>query len=278
MSYYSERMAKRFRTVEISNPAYEPDNLRFVTVKSSHLKGRGDCTFFIPPQLQLTDHNFPAVILLHGVYGSHWAWTYNINVHKIALKLIENGTIEPMILVMPSDGLLGDGSGYFNHGDRNFEKWIVKDVPDLIKEVVPKSTRSRKVFIAGLSMGGYGALRLMAKFPSLFAGASGLSSITCLSDLMPFLARDERIYLRRKFDAEELITYLRKNRKRLPPFRFDCGTEDPLYASNQRLHKQLDKEGIQHLFEAFEGGHNNDYWSMNIGNTLTFFNELATYK
>ena len=60
-------MAKKFRTLEISNPAYEQDNLRFVTVKSSYLKGRGDCTFFIPPQLQLEDHGVPVVILLHGV-------------------------------------------------------------------------------------------------------------------------------------------------------------------------------------------------------------------
>ncbi len=272
-------MAKTFRTVEISNPAYEPDNLRFVTVKSRHLKGRGDCTFFIPPQLQLSNHNIPVVILLHGVYGSHWAWTYNINVHKIALKLIESGTIEPMVLVMPSDGLMGDGSGYFNHGDRNFEKWIVNDVVELIHEVLPKpSTKYRKLFIAGLSKGGYGALRLMGKFPSLFAGASGLSSITRLTDLMPFLTRYEQTVYKSRFGSEELITYFKKNRKKLPTFRFDCGTDDPLFSSNKKLHTQLDEAGIDHLFEVFAGGHNNDYWTTNIGNTLVFFNELAKRK
>jgi len=272
-------MANRFRTLEISNPAYEQDNLRFVTVKSKHLKGRGDCTFFIPPQLQTTSHNIPAVILLHGVYGSHWAWTYNINVHKVALKLIASGAIDPMVLVMPSDGLMGDGSGYFNHGERNFEKWIVKDVVDLIGEVLPKSSAiPRKIFITGLSMGGYGALRLMAKFPALFAGGSGLSSITTLGDLMPFLPGNERAYYKATFGPEELITYLKKTRKKLPPFRFDCGTADPLYGSNKKLHKQLEDTGIEHVFEAFGGGHNNDYWTANIGSTLVFFNELINLK
>jgi hypothetical protein len=56
--------------------------------------------------------------------------------HNIALNLIETGRIKPMVLVMPSDGLLNDGSGYFNHGDKDFEKWIVKDVVALIPEVL----------------------------------------------------------------------------------------------------------------------------------------------
>ena len=266
-------MKQKFRTLEISNPAFESDNLRFATVKSNHLKGRGDCTIFIPPQLQHVDESIPVVILLHGVYGSHWAWTYNINVHKIALRMIESGAIGPMVLVMPSDGLMGDGSGYFNHGDQNFEKWIVKDVLDLIPEVIPRHLK-HNVFIAGLSMGGFGALRLMAKYPSLFAGASGLSSITCLRDLLPFLARDERVNFKQKFGDEELIGYLLKNRKKLPPFRFDCGMADPLYKSNLKLHQQLDDAGITHRFEAFDGGHNNEYWTNNIGKTLVFFDLL----
>ncbi|MBA4053324.1 MAG: acetyl esterase [Marivirga sp.] len=268
-------MKKRFRTLEISNPDFQPEHLRYVTVKSNHLKGRGDCTFFIPPQIKRINKNIPVVILLHGVYGSHWAWTYNINVHNIALRLIAAGKIKPVILVMPSDGLMGDGSGYFNHGEHNFEKWIVKDVVDLIKEVIPHSQGSLRLFISGLSMGGYGALRLMGKYPALFSGASGLSSITCLKDLLPFLTKEEQVYYKKKFKAENVFAYLKKNRKKLPPFRFDCGRDDNLYHSNVILHQQLDKEGIQHVFEEFSGGHNNEYWNQNIGRTLIYFNELA---
>jgi len=268
-------MAKRFRTIEISNPLFQPENLKYVTVRSENLKGRGDCTFFIPPQVKKVGKNVPVVILLHGVYGSHWAWIYNVNVHKIAMQLIETKKIAPMVLVMPSDGLIGDGSGYFNHGKKNFEKWIVKDVVDLIKEVLPHEGRKLKLFISGLSMGGYGALRLMAKFPALFSGASGLSSITSLKDFLPFLSPKEQLYFKKKFGSEELITYLRKNRKKLPPFRFDCGTDDSLFISNQKLHKQLEKDGISHSFEELAGGHNNEYWNQNIGRTLLYFNDLA---
>lgn len=51
-----------------------------------------------------------------------------------------------MVLVMPSDGLFGDGSGYFNHGDKDFEKWIVKDVIGLISEVLNVEARKVKLF------------------------------------------------------------------------------------------------------------------------------------
>ena len=264
-------MAKRFRTIEISNPAYQPSNLTFVTVKSSNLKGRGDCTFFIPPQLSKITEAVPVVILLHGVYGSHWAWAYNINVHNIAMKLIEEGTIQPMVLMMPSDGLFGDGSGYFNHGDKDFEKWIVQDVVNIIKEVLKVEQDNIKLFIAGLSMGGYGALRLMAKHPKLFHAASGLSSITNLKDMLPFLAKDEQRYFSKKFGAEEVFVYLKKNKKRLPPFRFDCGIDDSLIKSNRLLHEKLEREGIPHVYEEFSGAHSNEYWNRNIDKTLIFF-------
>ena len=265
-------MAKRFRTIEVSNPAYQPENLTYVTVKSSNLKGRGDCTFFIPPQLSGIRGDIPVVILLHGVYGSHWAWTYNINVHNIAMNLIEDGTIQPMVLVMPSDGLFGDGSGYFNHGDKDFENWIVKDVVSMISEVL-KVERVR-LFLTGLSMGGYGALRLMAKYPTLFSGASGLSSITTLKDMLPFLAKDEQRYYSKKFKTEEVFAYLKRNKRKLPPFRLDCGTDDKLIKSNRLLHSMLDNEGIPHVYEEYPGGHSNEYWNQNIDKTLIFFDRI----
>jgi enterochelin esterase-like enzyme len=267
-------MEKRFRTLEISNPAYQPGNLTYVTVKSSNLKGRADCTFFIPPQLSLTGTNIPVVILLHGVYGSHWAWTYNINVHNIAIKLIEERRIQPMVLVMPSDGLFGDGSGYFNHGDKDFEKWIVKDVVDLIPEVLKVKANKVRLFITGLSMGGFGAIRLMAKYAKLFSAASGLSSITCLKDMLPFLANDEQRYYSKKFKTEELFAYLKKSKRKLPPFRLDCGTDDTLIKSNRLLHSMLENEGIPHVYEEFPGGHSNEYWNQNIDKTLIFFDRI----
>ena len=71
-------------------------------------------SLFIPPGIDGKD-NVPLVMLLHGVYGSHWAWSRKGGAHHTAARLIEQGQIPPMVLAMPSDGLWGDGSGYIQH-------------------------------------------------------------------------------------------------------------------------------------------------------------------
>ena len=56
-----------FRTIEISDLQFECNNLRFITVKTANLKGRGDICVFVPPGNDSA--RIPLVILLHGVYG-----------------------------------------------------------------------------------------------------------------------------------------------------------------------------------------------------------------
>ncbi|WP_332369533.1 hypothetical protein [Spirosoma telluris] len=67
-------MDSTFRTIELSDPAYEQDGLRYITVKTPNLKGRGDITVWLPSPELIGPEPLPLVILLHGVYGSHWAW------------------------------------------------------------------------------------------------------------------------------------------------------------------------------------------------------------
>ena len=83
----------------------------------------------------------PLVILLHGVYGSHWCWSLKGGAHRTADHLVRTGQIRPMVLAMPSDGLWGDGSGYLPHNARNFERWILDDVPKAVAEALPPDER-----------------------------------------------------------------------------------------------------------------------------------------
>src|SRR5215469_2791590 len=143
-----------FRTIEISDPRFEFEGLRCVTVKSRALKHRADLSLFVPPQAGGRT-NLPVVILLHGVYGSHWAWALKGGAHRTTQKLIQAGEIPPLILAMPSDGLWGDGSGYLPHSTADFERWIVEEVPDAVRQAVPGVLGSSPLFINGLSMGGF---------------------------------------------------------------------------------------------------------------------------
>jgi enterochelin esterase-like enzyme len=253
----------RFKTFEISDPQFESDHLRQITVKSPALNGRGDITVFVPPGAFLK--NLPLVILLHGVNGSHWAWTHKGGAHKAALNLIQSGKIRPMILAMPSDGLWGDGSGYLPHHHLDFESWIMDDVPEAVYEGIPQSGKSAPLFIVGLSMGGYGALRLGAKYPKRFAAFAGHSSITALNQMRGFVEEMPGP------GEDSVLELMLKNRASLPPFRFDCGLEDDLLSNNRALSQSLKSEKIPHFYGEFPGGHSWNYWQNHINDSLIFF-------
>lgn len=259
----------RFRTIETSPPLAALPGLTFVTVKSAHLRGRADLTLFVPP-LPETATDLPIVILLHGVYGSHWAWALKGNAHLTAQRLITTGQIRPAILAMPADGLWGDGSGYVPHAGRNYEKWIVEEVPALVVEVTPHASDRSPVFLSGLSMGGYGALRLGAKYGHLFSGISAHSAITRWEELTDFVEEDiSQIAV--PSNEKAVIDLLVTQQDQLPPIRFDCGREDPLLSGNRLLHQQLSAAGIPHTYEEFAGGHEWEYWTTHLENTLRFF-------
>ena len=258
----------KFYTTEFSSHA----ELDFITVKSNALNRRADLTIYNPLKSNLALKSLPIVILLHGVYGSHWAWSLKGRAHKTVERLMESKDIKPLILVMPSDGLYGDGSAYVKHTDANYEKWIVEDVPNVVKEIVDQVDDDSPIFISGLSMGGYGALRLGAKYPQIFKAFSGLSSITHFKDMEMFVSNFQEIK-KSAVDQDGVIDWMIKNKAVLPPFRFDCGAQDILINQNRALKKELIQAEIIHTYEEFSGGHNWDYWKKHIEKTLLFFND-----
>ncbi|MBK5278230.1 MAG: esterase family protein [Bacteroidia bacterium] len=261
-----------FFTIGISDPEFEFDHLRWITVKSKALGRRADITIYVPPNAQ-PYASLDMVILLHGVYSSHWAWALKGGVHKTASRLIENGKMRPMVLVMPSDGLYGDGSGYLQHKTEDYEKWILDEVVAAVQANVPIVNQKSKIFITGLSMGGYGALRLGAKYPNVFSSFSGLSSITEFAQMALFLEGNDDTVLRNSvLSKESVLECLLANKERLPFFRFDCGTEDLLIAFNRGLHKSLNEHGIKHSYSEYPGGHQWEYWKKNVEDSLLFFN------
>ncbi len=123
--------------------------------------------------------------------------------------------------------------------------WIVDDVIEVMKEQYQEITDESPIFIAGLSMGGFGALRLGAKYPTVFKAFSGLSSITHFNQISEFVADFEQL----KHDALEqdsVLEWILENKETISPFRFDCS-----------------------------GGHTWEYWSEHLAKTLLFFNKYS---
>lgn len=260
----------KFRTIEVSDPQFETNNLRFITVKTPNLKGRGDICVYVPAETSRAQ-TLPIVILLHGVYGSAWNWPLKAGVHLTVDELIKKGELPPMILAMPSDGLWGDGSGYLPHNGYNFEKWIVEDVPAAVRETIKGAKPDSPMFISGLSMGGFGALHIGAKYGKLFKAISGMSSITSIPQIKFFVEEALKNYSQNDVVNEDVFEAMKYYRGQLPPVRFDCGTDDSLLRYNRELRANLEKAGIPHVYQEYPGGHEWPYWAEHVVDSLKFF-------
>ena len=267
-------MEKRFPNAQLSPPIPGNANLRFLNFRSDALGGRGDVVLFTP-----TGHGsierLPFLILLHGVYGCQWNWWLNGDIASTAVEMLRDGTMAPMLIAMPSDGLWGDGCGYVPHAHANYEQWIADDLPACLRELFPNLDPA-KFFLAGLSMGGFGALRLGMKYADRVAGVSAHSSVTNVKQLSRFVPYPPSAFLHAGEVDTDLLHWAKLNRDHLPPIRFDCGTEDSLITENRELHRALTELKIPHDYKEFPGGHDWPYWTEHVRETLSFCTRVLT--
>jgi enterochelin esterase-like enzyme len=187
--------------------------------------------------------------------------------------MIKRGELAPMVIAMPSDGLWGDGSAYVPHAFKNYEKWIVDDVPKTVIENIDMVSTSSKRYICGLSMGGFGALRLGIKYANLFSAVAAHSSITAIEQMQNFVEEPIINYLQEDQYENSIIGVTLKYKSDLPNIQFDCGKEDPLLAHNRLLHQQMTANGVDHVYQEYPGGHEWSYWMHHVKDSLLFFNK-----
>jgi putative tributyrin esterase len=265
-------MATRFPNAQLSCPIPGNENLRFLNFRGEALPQRADVLLYLPPGAE-RHQRLPLLLLLHGVYGCQWNWWLNGSIDRTATEMLRSGDTIPMVIAMPSDGLWGDGTGYVPHAQGNYEQWIVQDIPICLAELFPQVS-AETFFLAGLSMGGFGAMRLGMKYASRTLGISAHSSVTDVTELSRFIPYPPNAF---QFAGEQdasLLPWAETNRAQLPPVRFDCGTEDPLLEDNRRLHRELTRLAIPHTYEEFPGGHDWQYWTEHVRGTLTFCKQV----
>lgn len=261
-----------YQQIEKSNSRYTANNVQLLTVHASSVGGRRDISLY---NAYSEARDIPIVFLLHGVYGNHWVWMHLGGVHEVYERLRKESGLSEMLLVMPSDGGFYGGSAYLplkEGGD--YDAWIVDDALNAVIETIECVSSESRVYISGLSMGGYGALRLGAKYPETFNGVSGHSSITSLSEMPIFVKEPLSLYECDNENESSIVYWMEKHRTQLPPMRFDCGKDDELYEGNIAFQKQLVDLGFSHEFSVHEGAHSWDYWNEHVATTLTFFDSL----
>lgn len=207
------------------------------------------------------DKDIPVLYLLHGMGGNHNSWTSRTNLERLIRKT-------NLIIIMPN----GDNGFYTNttYGSRYFDA-IAKELPQVMKRFFPNMTDKReKTFIAGLSMGGYGAFKLAMltnqyAFAGSFSGALGFDFANkedidapddywngLFGDLETFEASDNNLQVAAKQADGRTKFYAW------------CGYEDFLYKINDKAVSDFKKAGLDIEYRNDHGTHDWYYWEKQV--------------
>lgn len=242
------------------------------------------------PQVQDT---LRVVYLLHGLGANANEWIRFSQIEAYA-------KIYNLAIVLPEVGR----SFYQNTpAGHNYEHWIAAELPDIIRTWFRLPADRAHTFIAGESMGGYGAMRIALTYPHSYAAAAALSPV-CDPASLPqthpdlFLTPHELDYtfgthrattisispstsLADKGPspadslaaiAEDATTHFALSD--LPKFFLSCGNSDAFLGSTNQLTQELASLCITHHYETTDGGHNFLYWNSAIERALRYFCEL----
>ena len=221
----------------------------------------------------------PVLYLLHGYSDDHSMWLRRTSIERYA------ETIAPeFAIVMPAV----DHSFYTDerHGNK-YWTFVSQELPEVMSSLFPISSRREDTFVAGLSMGGYGALKLALNQPDRFLAAASFSGACDMSWQLNLPGDSEQLN-HELFDIfgslKEFTGSMNDNahmakdvaRRAVKPHLYlACGTEDFLYDNNLSFHKHLDELGYAHKWEATpDHAHTWIYWDMKVQVALEWFVEL----
>lgn len=208
----------------------------------------------------------PVLFLLHGLSDDHSIWLRRTCIERYAAML-------GLAVVMPA----ADRSFYTDMacGSRRYWTFVSEELPALCRTFFPLSDRREDNFVAGLSMGGYGAFKMALRCPDKFAAAGSLSGVL---DLVAARKRNDlnnEVEFRNAFGSLEDLAGsdndLLAAASRLAaapgpkPRLFQCcGTEDFLYRDNLTFRDHARGLGLDLTYEDEPGTHEWGYWDRKI--------------
>jgi S-formylglutathione hydrolase FrmB len=213
-----------------------------------------------------------ALYLLHGRGQSAQAWSRYSRIESYAEKY-------GIAVIMPEAGRsfytdMRNGGSYFTY--------VTRELPEICGRLFHIPSGPDKTYIAGLSMGGYGALKCAFNRPDLYAGCAAFSSVTDIHWRLENTRREdpgyrdlqgvfgERFEPAKEDDLFAMAVEAAKSPRR-PRLLLTCGNEDVRLEQNARLSVLLHNEGYDHEFLQWPGGHEWDFWETSIQKALEFF-------
>jgi S-formylglutathione hydrolase FrmB len=207
--------------------------------------------------------DLPSVLyLLHGLSDDQSAWVRRTSVERYA-----EGKNLAVIMPTTHRGFYTDmADGY------NYWTYISKELPEKMHSIFRLSEEREKTFAAGLSMGGYGALKLGLRKPEAFAAVAGFSSAADMRRPVSPSAEHKRIFGNDISAENDLFAIAEKLPvKDAPRIYMWCGTEDFLLDANRRLSSHLKDLGFDIDYSESAGGHQWERWDEQIKKAIDWF-------
>lgn len=216
----------------------------------------------------------PVLYLLHGAYGDAFSWVRYSNIDRYAQ---EHG----IVVVMAS----AENSFYQDlKSGKKYKTFFTEELPTFIVNVFPVSKDREKTYIAGFSMGGYGAWYLALSRPDLYSKAASLSGALDIVGL--YKNQEDRDNSNDPFNWEDSFG----DPDKLEGSRYDLfalydkdvangcvpklyqavGYEDFLYHSNVYVKEEFEKRNADLTYVEDKGGHNWEFWDKYIQNILNW--------
>ena len=225
---------------------------------------------------------YPVLYLLHGAYGHFSDWLSSTPNKNVVKNLADQFNI---IIVMPE----GETFSFYldspvNKGSQ-FETYITEEVIQKIDKTYRTVNDKKGRVIAGLSMGGHGALYLSAKHPELFCAAGSMSGAVDMGGLGNTELKDkinklfepvfgpegapQEVYA--SYSVMNMVEKMKKNKLALI---MDCGVDDFLIEPNRELHRRLVYAKVPHDYTERPGAHTWEYWENALPYQVLFFSKI----
>lgn len=239
----------------------------------------------LPQSYKGSHQNYPVIYLLHGGQGSYRDWLTKTDDKLLLHKLADQYNF---IIVTPDAGLK---SYYFDSPldkDSQYETFITKELVEKIDGTYRTIKDRKGRIIAGLSMGGHGAMYLSARHPDLYCAAGSMSGVmninTATWNVPADFAKSRSANFEhllgpptdtanpyREYCAVGLVDKMKANDVKLI---FDCGFDDIMIRPNRELHQLLLANGTPHEYTERPGKHEWPYWSNAVAYQFLFFQKV----
>ena len=275
-----QQLSPRLLELQFATPALEDDG--FASSESG--SGAGKVRLLLPKGYAKSNERYPVLVLLHGAEGDYRDWTDHGGAEALTADL-------PLIVVMPDGGTAGQYTDHYNDGRYGPPAYETYHLGQLIpwidlnlRTVAERAGRA----VAGVSMGGFGAMSYAARHPDLFVAAAAFSGAVDTNDriLWPLIGSQifgsrstaevrwrgsNPVDLAANLASQRLILYSGNGQPNLIDAAFDL-VERVVYQQSESLHEVLTDLGIAHDWIDYgPGTHTWPYWQQDLREALPVF-------